>query len=255
MLSLKLSSVLASLADLSTVDDVFVESHFGDEHMKLIVISPHAQLPTTVEGAEATENLEQKIVAKICDEGLTTFHLRKPTYSIDQMRAWLDALPERYHQHIVVHSFYDLALEYNLKGVHLTSTQLHSSNSFCQAQLEFLIDKNPKMQLSASYHTLDELRFSPARYDYVFISPVYDSISKEYNGASFSFEDLQATLPHVRNPVVALGGINSERIKPVLDMGFDGVAVLGAVWNESDPVAAFKEIKSECQIQQDMCLP
>jgi thiamine-phosphate pyrophosphorylase len=46
-------------------------------------------------------------------------------------------------------------------------------------------------------------------------------------------------------PLVAIGGIAAGRVAPVLDAGAHGVAVLGAIWREPDPVAAAKELVRE----------
>jgi thiamine-phosphate pyrophosphorylase len=46
-------------------------------------------------------------------------------------------------------------------------------------------------------------------------------------------------------PLVAIGGIGAGRVAPVLDAGAHGVAVLGAIWREPDPVAAAKELVRE----------
>ena len=46
-------------------------------------------------------------------------------------------------------------------------------------------------------------------------------------------------------PLVAIGGIAPGRVRPVLDAGAHGVAVLGAIWREPDPVAAAKELVQE----------
>jgi thiamine-phosphate pyrophosphorylase len=46
-------------------------------------------------------------------------------------------------------------------------------------------------------------------------------------------------------PLVAIGGIAAGRVRPALDAGAHGVAVLGAIWREPDPVAAAKELVQE----------
>jgi thiamine-phosphate pyrophosphorylase len=46
-------------------------------------------------------------------------------------------------------------------------------------------------------------------------------------------------------PLVAIGGISAGRVAPVLDAGAHGVAVLGAIWREPDPVSAAKELVRE----------
>lgn len=214
--------------------------------MKLIVISTHAKY----EGGQT----EQELVSKMFDAGLTRFHLRKPTYSVTKMRDWLDAIDSRYHNRIIVHSFHDLALEYDLRGVHLTDSHL-KNNKVSAKQIDYLFEQRPQLQLSASFHTLDEVRFAPKKYDYVFLSPIYDSISKQYNAAPFTKDEIRETVKYARNNVVALGGIRADKIEEVRTLGFDGIAVLGAVWKSIDPLKSFEEVYAACPQTQDMCLP
>jgi thiamine-phosphate pyrophosphorylase len=46
-----------------------------------------------------------------------------------------------------------------------------------------------------------------------------------------------------RTTVLALGGVTAGRLPQIRALGFDGVAVLGAVWQAEDPVAAFCELQ------------
>jgi thiamine monophosphate synthase len=43
----------------------------------------------------------------------------------------------------------------------------------------------------------------------------------------------------VRTSVFAIGGVDGDGLERCRDLGFDGGALLGAVWNEADPVRAF----------------
>ena len=86
------------------------------------------------------------------------------------------------------------------------------------------------------------------RYDYVFISPVFDSISKQGYKAAIDpagrgqlaqwARQHTTTLPRI----VALGGVNAACIPALLEHGFDGAALLGAVWESDNPVAAYEAI-------------
>lgn len=44
--------------------------------------------------------------------------------------------------------------------------------------------------------------------------------------------------------VYAVGGVTAERLGRCRELGFDGAAVLGAVWNAPDPVAALAAIRA-----------
>jgi thiamine-phosphate pyrophosphorylase len=47
-----------------------------------------------------------------------------------------------------------------------------------------------------------------------------------------------------RTAVLALGGITVETAPRALALGFDGVAVLGAIWQAHDPVRAFTGLQN-----------
>ncbi len=82
----------------------------------------------------------------------------------------------------------------------------------------------------------------------MFLSPVFDSISKEGYASAFDLAEAQGFLqklakrPGHRPSVLALGGIESGNIAAVQQAGFAGAAVLGSVWGSADPVAAWQQV-------------
>jgi thiamine-phosphate pyrophosphorylase len=185
--------------------------------MKLIVISP-----------ESEESREQSVLALLFAAGLTSYHLRKPTWTRDQLAAWLRALPSEFHSRIVLHSHHDLTTEFQVGGVHNGPT----ATPFAPLR-------------SHAIHSIVELRgLLDARARLLF-SPVFASISKPGYGPTFDHEELRSALALPRRAeVIALGGINASRIPTCGDLGFDGVAVLGAIWQAADPVRAFTEVQN-----------
>ena len=93
---------------------------------------------------------------------------------------------------------------------------------------------------STSVHSLEAYNALPVHFSYAFLGPVFDSISKPgYEAVSFDFskkEELPVKL-------VGLGGIGAGNVKQVLEMGFDGAALLGAIWNSEDPITELKNCK------------
>jgi len=59
--------------------------------------------------------------------------------------------------------------------------------------------------------------------------------------ASFNLAELQQALSQACMPVYALGGITSDRLPAVKQLGFAGVGVLGSVWQSIDPVNALTD--------------
>lgn len=189
--------------------------------MKFVVISP----PNNLEG-------EIELLGCLFDDGLEYFHLRKP--GIDSaileksLIDYLELLPEKYHDKIILHSNYDLVNRYNLKGVH-----------YSQSNLPVKTFNNYRHQ-SASFHSIDEVEKNEYPFSYVFLSPVFNSISKQNYKSSFDLTTAVNFLKrnHNRIDVIALGGIDENTVLRAYEAGFDGVAVLGAVWK------TFEETKS-----------
>ena len=85
-------------------------------------------------------------------------------------------------------------------------------------------------------------------FDYAFFGPVFSSISK-INYISVIEDDLNLSLNKTSTKIIAIGGINEENIKNVFDMGFDGAAVLGAIWQKpKEAVNNFKNIHDKCSL-------
>lgn len=87
--------------------------------------------------------------------------------------------------------------------------------------------------VSRSCHLLEEVRLAKD-FDYVFLSPIFNSISKQGYGSGFTAEELQqAAAQGIITPrVIALGGMDANTIPQAAKLGFGGVAVLGALWED-----------------------
>lgn len=119
-----------------------------------------------------------------------------------------------------MHDHFYLKEEFNLKGIHLNSRNPKAPEGY-------------KGHLSRSLHSLDELRNERKDYDYVFLSPIFDSISKSSYHAAFD----EATLKQAHEEglidknVMALGGITIDNMNKIREYGFGGVVILGDLWN------------------------
>lgn len=197
-------------------------------------------LSTPGRWGDASVQEEVKQVERFFEQGLELFHLRKPMYSVAELKKWLSCLDPKYLSRVSLHSFHDLVYQYPVGGVH-TSERHRKRCLVSRQQDDFLLEQFPKLRLSSSFHDLSDLRFAPKIYDYIFISPVFDSISKPHYKACFSRKELTSTVTQARNKVVALGGMSADKVSDAAQMGFDGVGFLGAVWNAADPERAFEE--------------
>jgi thiamine-phosphate pyrophosphorylase len=101
-----------------------------------------------------------------------------------------------------------------------------------------------KLTVSGSYHSVEALENMALKLDYVFLGPVYNSISKKGYSSKI---DLQSASGFLRKPrsfeVIAIGGVDESNIRQVRNAGFDGAALLGSVWSDNDPCGKFKIIR------------
>ena len=180
--------------------------------MKLILITPPTYF---VE--------ENKIITDLFDEGLDILHLRKPDTIPMYAERLLSLIPEQYHKRIVVHDHFYLKEEFKLKGIHLS-------------QRNPTIPHHYKGHISRSCHSLEEVKKYKKECNYVFLSPVFDSISKMNYRSNYSNAELRKARKDgfIDKKVIALGGIDINNIKDVKKYGFGGAAILGALWNKFD---------------------
>ena len=81
--------------------------------------------------------------------------------------------------------------------------------------------------------------------DYVGFGPVFPTDSKDNPASVKGLRGLGATCDAVDVPVIAIGGINSDRVSAVLEAGAYGVAVMSAVIQDEDPAGAAELIRTE----------
>jgi thiamine-phosphate pyrophosphorylase len=201
-----------------------------DIPMKLILISNPVNLVDELE-----------TIVRMFESGLTYFHLRKPDFTKEEYELFLKAIPLKYRKYIIIHHYHELIYHYELQGIHHTRR-----TNFQPIQLQY------KVHQSKSFHSISEIKHNQFPYDYVFLSPIYDSISKQGYRSNFDFSTLADWLsrkPHSFK-IVALGGINENNLAEVKQIGFDGVAILGIIWNEvkiNKRLEKFKTIQAKIE--------
>ncbi len=163
---------------------------------------------------------EDKILSALFEEGLDLLHLRKPGTEPVYSERLLTLLPESHLNQIVVHDHFYLKEEFSLRGIHLNSRNPAPPLGY-------------KGHLSKSFHNMDDLKAEKKNFNYVFLSPIFDSISKSDYTSAFEINALKeaAAKGIIDKKVMALGGITTENIALVKDLGFGGVVILGDLWN------------------------
>lgn len=169
---------------------------------------------------------EAEAIVRLFDErGIDRLHLRKPQANKEAIEQLLQQLPHRLYSSISIHDCYDLAKQYQLGGIHLTSR-----NPIAPPDWQGLI--------STSCHSLEELaQRRNEGFAYLSLSPIFDSISKVGYRAAFTAEQLQQARTDglIDQHVLALGGVTFARLPLVWDMGFGGGMILGDAWSPIMP--------------------
>ena len=162
---------------------------------------------------------EADFIDRLFGHGLDRLHLRKPGAEIGECRRLLDGISREWLPQIVVHDNFGLCREYGLGGVHLNGRNP-------------MAPPNHEGSVSRSCHSLEEISRYKGECDYLTLSPIFNSISKQGYMAAFGPGQLAAARDSglIDRRVIALGGVTLENIPRVKELGFGGVAILGDVW-------------------------
>ncbi|RYE11571.1 MAG: thiamine phosphate synthase [Sphingobacteriaceae bacterium] len=195
--------------------------------MKLIVISSPDDFPQ-----------EAELINQLFEAGMNVFHLRKPGKSMAGISSLLKQINPKYLHRIALHQHHFLAVKNSIRRLHFTAEMRNQKPKEHWQTL-----KSYGFTLSTSVHQVDGIE--QQQFDYVFLSPVFNSISKAgYAG----FADASFILQKTKNQpeVIALGGIDATNIHQLKTMNFDGAAVLGSIWQKPEQaVSNFKMLQKK----------
>jgi thiamine-phosphate pyrophosphorylase len=189
--------------------------------MQIVVISP-----------ESADSREVHAMGAFFAAGLERYHVRKPSWSREALESWLAHLPEDWRPRLFLHSHHALVAKLGLGGIHDRDEE-----------------GNPGvLGDSRSCHHIEAIRLLLPLYGTLLFGPVFPSLSKSGYGPApgFPWAELKAILSNRTDGdarVLAIGGVTAPGLARCGELGFDGAAVLGAVWNERDPVAAYAAIR------------
>ena len=164
---------------------------------------------------------EDKIISALFEEGLDILHLRKPETPAMYSERLLTLIPQKYHKRIITHEHFYLQEEFSLMGIHLNTRNPKEPHDYSG-------------HISCTCHSLDEVRNKKHFYDYLFLSPIYNCITKTGVTSGFTAEELRQAEKSkiIDSKVMALGGITSDNILEIKDYGFGGAVIMGDLWNK-----------------------
>ena len=191
---------------------------------------------------------EAEQIVQLLHSSVDLIHIRKPESKAEELEKLIMSISSEYYPRLVLHDHHELAMKYHLHGVHLNG-------------------RNPQPPMgwegsvSKSCHSLEEVKEWKGKCDYVSLSPIFDSISKQGYHAAFSSTEIEEASRQgiIDKKVLALGGVTFNKIDDVLRMGFGGGMILGDAWKNvshpQDAVAltiAGSDSSAGAGIQQDL---
>lgn len=147
------------------------------------------------------------------------------------------------NEHEIINQLFDEGLE--IFHLYKPSFSKEETENFIQ---QISAEYRNRIVLHSNYlkfHSLNELEDCEEKYDYAFLSPIFDSISKEGYKSNYDLKEIKKLLKNRNEKIIALGGIDEDKIDAVKDLGFSGIALLGAIWQTENPLEKFKRIKEQ----------
>ncbi len=136
----------------------------------------------------------------------------------------------------IVNDRFDLALAADADGVHLGQEDLPPARIPAAARRRLLVGR--------STHTLEQVETAGSEpVDYVAFGPIFETQSKPSENRTWGPRLLAAVVEAAApRPIVAIGGIDIGNAAEVIAAGAAGIAVISAVANADDPVAATRAL-------------
>lgn len=180
---------------------------------------------------------EVSLLNGLLEAGLIKLHIRKQGAAAGALESLLDQLAPRWAAQLVLHGSRVLARQYGIPQVHTPLQEWLAGEP--DGRTDVGVGAGPGTRVSLSLHSWEEYQQVAAHpcvaeVEYVWISPLFDCISKP---GYLAGEGLLAGLPPARprTPrILGLGGVDAATLPRLVRDGWDGAAVLGYLWEQPE---------------------
>ena len=180
----------------------------------------------------------KEVVKESLDGGVTFLQLREKNLDDKHFleeAVELQELCKQYKVPFIVNDNVDIALKMNADGVHVGQSDMQAAD--VRAKL------GPDKIIGVSAQTVEQAVLAQQRgADYLGVGAVFPTGSKA-DADDVSFETLKAICEAVTIPVVAIGGITQENLEQFKGSGICGIAVISAIYAQSDIKEASRKLK------------
>jgi len=180
---------------------------------------------------------EVESVREALEGGATSIQLRiknAPTREMIEIGRKIRELTKEYDVLYFVDDRLDVALATDADGVQLGPEDM---------PISLAREIAPNLIIGASVYSLEEaLKAEKEGADYLGAGSVFPTPTKR-DAKVIGLEGLKRIVDSVKIPVVAIGGINHENVREVLNTGVDGIAIISAIMGADDVKIATGEMR------------
>jgi len=209
------------------------------EHMLLYAVTDRAWVGEMTLAEQCKAALEG---------GVTCLQLREKELdeaSFLQEAIELKALCDAYGVPFIVNDHVDIAVASNAHGIHVGQSDMAAGDVRKKI--------GPDMILGVSAQTVEQaIAAEKAGADYLGVGAVFPTSTK-LDAAEVSHDTLKAICSAVSIPVVAIGGINEGNIQELAGTGFDGVALVSAIFGAKDITGTCKRLAALSKKAVETC--
>jgi len=176
--------------------------------MKIGIICPDYIFPS-----------EEEILSYFFEKGIEFAVMRKSQNLERDIVRFIDDIPQKYHDKIIIQDRFNLLKHFSLNGILLSKKKPKAPS----------LEKRFTKGVSCS-RIDDILKYQ--NFQNIFFGPVFESISKNNIKPVFGETALiEAKAKNIINEkVIAMGGIDEETILKAKMIGFERVALFGGLW-------------------------
>jgi len=188
-----------------------------------------------------------ELVESAVNNGVTVVQLREKkasTREFIELAIELKKVLDPLNIPLIINDRVDVALASDASGVHLGQNDMPVSIARKLLGEDKVIGLS--VETEADLDTLNALK--P---DYLGVSPIFNTPTKTDTVQEWGLDGLRMISQRVDYPLVAIGGINRENARKIIEHGADGVAVVSAICASDNPGKAAFELSREINVVKE----
>ncbi|MFB4164422.1 thiamine phosphate synthase [Alteribacillus sp. JSM 102045] len=195
-------------------------------------------------GSNNTSGHPSEVLEKAIKGGITCFQFREKGVGAlegkekEKLGRELQSICKNHQIPFIVNDDTELAILLEADGIHVGQDD---------EPVEDIKKKCPSsMIIGVSAKTLKEAKEAERQgADYIGTGPMFATSTKEDAEAPIGSQGIQTLRKQgIKLPIVGIGGINKSNAKEVIDAGAEGVSLISAISQASDPEKAASELKN-----------